>query len=94
MSTEHKIEDTTEAWEDGTLGTDPNFISVVEHSEAELAALNSALNLTPIILLLEDEVVKLFEEEAVKRGLWYKTLMRVALKQFVNHQTKPNETQL
>lgn len=92
MTTDKTIEDTAEAWEDGTLGTDPNFVSVIEHSEAELSALNTALNLTPVILLLEDEVVKLFEEEANKRGLGYKTLMRVALKQFVNYQAKTNES--
>lgn len=83
--TDKTIESTAEAWEDGTLGTDPNFIGVVP--ESELQGLNEALNLSPTLLLLEGELVKMYEEEAVKRGLGCKTLMRVALKEFINYQT-------
>lgn len=77
---EDTIEDTTEAWENGTLGCDARFARVVEQSEQEIQAINDAFDLEVIELRLEKEVVEEFKRIAATKGVGYKTLMRVSLK--------------
>lgn len=85
------IRDTAENWENGTLGQDECFAQVVHQSEKEIQAINDCLGLKPISLLLEEELFKAYKEEAVKRGLGHKTLMRIALKQFLGYQSDQDE---
>lgn len=87
--TEPDIQDTAENWENGTLGCDEQFVGVVP--ESELQDINEALGLEKVSLLLEEELFNAYKEEATKRGLGHKTLMRVALKQFIGYRSDRDE---
>lgn len=76
-----KIKDTPEAWEDGTLGRDEQFVTVAgdEHE----AALNAALDMQAISIRLPKDMIKQYKLIADFHSVGYQPLMRDVLARFV-----------
>lgn len=76
-----KIKDTPEAWENGELGRDEQFVVVVD--AAHDAALEEALELQPISIRLQKDLIKQYKLIADFHGVGYQPLMRDVLHRFV-----------
>ena len=76
-----KIKDTPEAWEDGELGRDAQFVEVA-NADHELA-LSEALEMQAISIRLPKELVKQYKLIAGFHGVGYQPLMRDILHRFV-----------
>lgn len=85
---EERIMSTAEAWEDGSLGSDEQYVSVAD--EDDEAMINEALQLQPISIRLEKSTIENFKliAQINANGLGYQTLMRQALKRFAECEMK------
>jgi uncharacterized protein (DUF4415 family) len=87
-----KIDDTVEAWEDGTLGNDEQHVRKVT-SESE-KAIDDALGLQAISIRLQKDLIDQFKLIAKIHGMGYQPLMREALKRFASAEIKVILTQM
>ena len=86
MTQELKIEDTAENWENGTLGTDEQY---VKRSNPELdKAVDDALCLQAISIRLNKDLIDTFKRLAAYYGIGYQPLMRDALRRFAEGEMK------
>jgi hypothetical protein len=76
-----KIPNTPEAWEDGVLGRDEQFVVVADASHE--AALDEALGLQAISIRLPRQLIEHFKLIAQFHGVGYQPLMRDVLARFV-----------
>lgn len=83
------IQDTEEAWDDGTLGRDEAFAVAADDQAAEKALINDALDLQPISIRLQKSLIEDFKLIAsMNGGIGYQTLMRQVLKRFADCEIK------
>ena len=85
---QERIMGTAEAWENGSLGSDEQYVSVA--NEDDEAMINEALQLQPILIRLEKSTIENFKliAQINANGLGYQTLMRQALKRFAECEMK------
>ena len=76
-----KIKDTTEAWDDRSLGADEEHVGVAD--EAHEAALNDALGLQSISIRLPRQLISQYKLISHFHGVGYQPLMRDVLARFV-----------
>jgi len=76
-----KIKDTTEAWEDGELGRDKQFVEVADDSHE--VALSEALEMQAISIRLPKDLIQQYKLIAGFHGVGYQPLMRDILHRFV-----------
>lgn len=76
-----KIKDTPEAWEDGELGRDAQFVEVAGADHE--SALSEALDMQAISIRLPKELIKQYKLIAGFHGVGYQPLMRDILHRFV-----------
>lgn len=81
-----KIEDTIEAWEDGSLGRDEAFVKV--SSELSEDQINSSVGLKLISIRLQESLIEDLKLVAKLNGIGYQPLMRQVLNRFVNSEKK------
>ncbi|MFM0693137.1 hypothetical protein PQQ64_12665 [Paraburkholderia graminis] len=86
MSTTPQIPETDEAWDEGLLGRDDEFVAVAE--EIDVAALDAALDLQMISIRLPKSLIEDFKLIAEIHGLGYQPLMRQALHRFADGEKK------
>ena len=84
------IEDTQEAWEDGTLGRDAAFAVALtpEQLAEEEALIDEAMELKAISIRLEKSLIEDFKMIAALHGVGYQPLMRQALRRFADCEKK------
>jgi hypothetical protein len=85
MTTAARIESTTEAWEDGTLGADEAHVSVAPDMDK---AIDDALGLQPISIRLQRSLLENLKALAQLNGLGYQPLIRQVLTRFVDCELK------
>lgn len=85
-----RIEDTTEAWEERRLGSDPDNAQRIDAAtwEKEQQALNEALGLKAISIRLENDLIEEFKMIAKYNNMGYQPLMRQALHRFAKCELK------
>ncbi len=81
-----KIKDTDQAWDDRTLGAEPEFVRVADSSHER--ALDDALELQSISIRLPKELIKNYKLIAAFHGVGYQPLMRDVLQRFVQPELK------
>lgn len=81
-----KIAGTPEAWEDGSLGQDAEFVRVAENTDD--AALNEAVGLQPISIRLQKTLIEDFKRIAEINGIGYQPLIRQVLKRFADAEKR------
>lgn len=81
-----KIEDTIEAWEEGHLGADENFVQRV--SAETQSSIDDTMGLQAISIRLPKELIENFKLIAKIHGMGYQPLMREALKRFAVAEQK------
>lgn len=81
-----KIEGTPEAWEDGSLGREEEFVRVSKHIDD--AALNEAVGLQPISIRLQKSLIEDFKMIAEINGIGYQPLIRQVLKRFADSEKR------
>lgn len=86
METDRRISDTSEAWDDGTLGRDDAFVAVVADDNESI--INESVGLRPISIRLEKSLIDDFKALGAINGIGYQTLMRQVLKRFVDCEKK------
>lgn len=88
--TTDKIEDTTEAWENGTLGRDARYVQALspEDQAAEEEVINQAFGLKPISIRMEVEALDNLKAIAKHRGLGYQPLIRQVLHRWIDSELK------
>lgn len=84
------IADTPEAWEEGTLGNNPEFAVRLDPATwaSEQRALDEALGLKAISIRLETELIEEFKMIAQYHKIGYQPLMRQALHRFAKSELK------
>ena len=80
-----KIEDTVEAWEDGTLGADEAHVEVAADRSQ---AIDDALGLQPISIRLQRSLLDNLKALAQLNGIGYQPLIRQVLTRFVDCEMK------
>ncbi|OUD14357.1 CopG family antitoxin [Thioflexithrix psekupsensis] len=83
-----KSENTINAWDTGKLGEDEAFAKVA--TDVDEVALNYALNLHPISIRLQKNLVEDLKKIAQSEGIGYQPLIRQILTRFV--KAKQEET--
>lgn len=86
MSKTRKIPATDEAWDEGLLGRDDEFVAVDDG--ADLAELDAGLELQMISIRLSKSLIDDFKAIAQIHGLGYQPLMRQALHRFAEGEKK------
>ena len=86
MNTQPKIPAADEAWEDGQLGRDAEF--VVEADGDIEAAIDEALDLKLISIRLQKSLIDDFKSIASVNNIGYQTLMRQILQRFADSEKK------
>lgn len=81
-----KIAGVPEAWEDGSLGQDAEFVRVVENTDD--AMLNEAAGLQPISIRLQKNLIEDFKRIADINGIGYQPLIRQVLKRFADSEKR------
>jgi predicted DNA binding CopG/RHH family protein len=81
-----KIEGTSEAWEDGSLGLEEEFVRVSKNVDD--AALNEAAGLQPISIRLQKTLIEDFKMIAEINGIGYQPLIRQVLKRFADSEKR------
>ncbi|MFC4258439.1 hypothetical protein ACFOZ5_05235 [Marinobacter lacisalsi] len=81
-----KIQGTPEAWEDGSLGREEEFVRVSK--AVDDAALNEAAGLQPISIRLQKSLIEDFKMIAEINGIGYQPLIRQVLKRFADAEKK------
>lgn len=84
------VDDTTEAWENGALGRDPEFAQPLDEATwaKERADIDESLGLKAISIRLEKDLIDDFRKIAKLNGMGYQPLMRQALKRFADCEKK------
>ena len=85
MSKEKKIQGTDEAWDNGELGRDENYVA---KSKITKEMVDEALALQSISIRLPKSLIDDFKLIANLNGLGYQTLMRQILKRFADAEIK------
>ena len=85
MNKPNKIEGTTEAWEDGTLGCDAEFAKV---SDLTIETVAKAAGLKSISIRMQPELLEELKMIADIHGLGYQPLIKQVLRRFVDAETK------
>lgn len=80
------IPGTEDAWDNRTLGADPNFAVLADASDE--ASIDAALGLQPISIRLQKSLIEDFKLIAQLNGLGYQTLMRQVLTRFADSEKK------
>lgn len=75
-----------EAWEDGSLGQDEEFVRVAK--DVDDAALNDAAGLQPISIRLQKSLIEDFKMIAEINGIGYQPLIRQVLKRFADSEKR------
>jgi hypothetical protein len=81
----NKIEGTIEAWEDGSLGCDEQYVEVSGVSDV---ALDDALSLKLISIRLQNSLIEDLKEIAKIEGLGYQPLIKKVLLRFVDAEKR------
>ncbi|MDX1587505.1 MAG: hypothetical protein R3296_01100 [Oleiphilaceae bacterium] len=81
-----KIDNTAEAWEDGSLGRDEEFVRVSKNVDE--AVVNEAAGLQPISIRLQKSLIEDFKMIAEINGIGYQPLIRQVLKRFADAEKK------
>jgi len=81
-----KIDGTTEAWENGDLGQDEQFVKVSQ--EIKQSALDESLELQMISIRLQKTLIDDMKMIAKINGLGYQPLIRQILARFVEGEKK------
>jgi hypothetical protein len=81
----NKIDGTAEAWEDGSLGCDEQY---VEASDISDAVLDDALSLKLISIRLQNSLIEDLKEIAKIEGLGYQPLIKKVLLRFVDAEKR------
>jgi uncharacterized protein (DUF4415 family) len=81
-----RIEGTPEAWEDGSLGREEEYVRVSRNVDE--AALNDAAGLQPISIRLQKSLIEDFKMIADINGIGYQPLIRQVLKRFADAEKK------
>lgn len=81
-----KILDTDEAWDEGTLGRDEQFVGVADASHE--AALDEALGLQSISIRLPKQLISQYKLIAQYHNVGYQPLMRDVMARFVPNALK------
>jgi uncharacterized protein (DUF4415 family) len=81
-----QIADTSEVWESGELGQSHEYAKVAPSKLA--SEIDDALSLQMISIRLDKELIDIFKLLGSKYQMGYQTLMREALKRFVDGELK------
>jgi hypothetical protein len=81
-----KIVGTPEAWEDGSLGREEEFVRVSK--DVDDSALNEAAGLQPISIRLQKSLIEDFKMIAEINGIGYQPLIRQVLKRFADSEKR------
>lgn len=81
-----KIVGTPEAWEDGSLGREEEFVRVSKNVDG--AALDAAAGLQPISIRLQKSLIEDFKMIAEINGIGYQPLIRQVLKRFADSEKR------
>jgi hypothetical protein len=81
-----KIVGTPEAWEDGSLGREEEFVRVSKNVDD--TALNEAAGLHPISIRLQKSLIEDFKMIAEINGIGYQPLIRQVLKRFADAEKR------
>lgn len=81
-----KIIGTPEAWEDGSLGREEEFVRVSKNVDD--AELNEAAGLQPISIRLQKSLIEDFKMIAEINGIGYQPLIRQVLKRFADSEKR------
>lgn len=81
-----KIVGTPEAWEDGSLGREEEFVRVSKNVDD--AALSEAAGLHPISIRLQKSLIEDFKMIAEINGIGYQPLIRQVLKRFADAEKR------
>lgn len=81
-----KIQDTEEAWDDGTLGTDERYAQVAPQDLQD--AVIESLGMQAISIRLPKALVEQYKLIARIHKVGYQPLMRDALTRFATHEMK------
>lgn len=81
-----KIVGTPEAWEDGSLGREEEFVRVSKNVDD--AALDAAAELQPISIRLQKSLIEDFKMIAEINGIGYQPLIRQVLKRFADSEKR------
>ena len=76
-----QIEDTTEAWEDGSLGRSEEHIG--KASGQEMDDLNEAMGSRPVSIRLKESMITDLKMLATHEGLGYQTLIKNLLDRYI-----------
>lgn len=80
---QHHIDNTDEAWNDGLLGADEEFVAITKKEEIQ-DTINEALGLQPISIRLHKNLIEDLKMIAKLNGLGYQPLVRQILTRFVD----------
>jgi hypothetical protein len=80
-----KIEGTVEAWEDGSLGCDEQYVEVSDVSDAML---DDALSLKSISIRMPNSLIEDLKDISKINGIGYQPLMKKVLSRFVEAEKK------
>lgn len=86
MMSDMKIEGTPQAWDDGELGRDEEFIKIAEDIKQE--AIDDSLELQMISIRLQKALIEDLKMIAKIHGLGYQPLIRQILSRFVDCEKK------
>lgn len=81
-----KVQDTDEAWDDGSLGRDEQYAVVAEPIDEK--ALNDATGLQMISIRLQKSLIEDFKNIAEINGIGYQPLIRQVLKRFADSEKR------
>ncbi|MDP3873516.1 MAG: hypothetical protein Q8Q80_12725 [Methyloversatilis sp.] len=88
MSTLPVIPGTDEAWDEGSLGRDEDYVAVAKQNPDLEARIDEACDLQPISIRLEKSLIQDFKNIASLHNMGYQPLMRQALHRFASCELK------
>lgn len=88
MSTLPVIPGTDEAWDEGSLGRDENYVAVASPNADLESRIDEACDLQPISIRLEKSLITDFKNIAALHNMGYQPLMRQALHRFASCEMK------
>lgn len=81
-----KIEGTPEAWEDGSLGREAEYVRVSKNVDED--ALSEAAGLKPISIRLQQSLIDDYKMISEINGIGYQPLIRQVLKRFADAEKR------
>jgi uncharacterized protein (DUF4415 family) len=85
MENTNKIESSVEAWEDGSLGRDEQFVSKVD---IDRQVIDDSLELQLISIRMQKGLLEDLKDIAQLKGIGYQPLMKQILRRFVDAEKK------